>query len=64
MRVLIAEDQEELSKGLKYLLEKQNVSVDVVHNGVDALEFFHSVSYDVIVLDIIIHDYNQNKCPN
>lgn len=54
MRVLIAEDQEELSKGLKYLLEKQNMSVDVVHNGVDALEFFHSVSYDVIVLDIMM----------
>ena len=54
MRILIAEDQEELSKGLKCLLEKQNMSVDVVHNGVDALEFFHSVRYDVIVLDIMM----------
>lgn len=54
MRVLIAEDQEELSRGLKFLLEKQNMSVDVVHNGVDALEFFHRVSYDVIVLDIMM----------
>lgn len=54
MRILIAEDQEELSKGLKFLLEKQNMSVDVVHNGVDALEFFHSVQYDVIVLDIMM----------
>ena len=54
MRILIAEDQEELSKGLKFLLEKQNMSVDVVHNGVDALDFFHSVQYDVIVLDIMM----------
>lgn len=54
MRILIAEDQEELSRGLKYLLEKQNMSVDVVHNGLDALEFFHRVSYDVIVLDIMM----------
>lgn len=54
MRILIAEDQEELSKGLKYLLEKQNMSVDIVHNGEDALEFFHSMQYDVVVLDIMM----------
>lgn len=54
MRILIAEDQEDLSRGLKFLLEKQNMSVDVVYNGLDALEFFHRGSYDVIVLDIMM----------
>lgn len=54
MRILIAEDEVELSRGLKYLLEKQKIAVDVVHNGVDALEFFHSFQYDVVVLDIMM----------
>lgn len=54
MRVLIAEDEIELARGLKYLLEKQNISVDIVHNGADALEFFHGNCYDVVVLDIMM----------
>ena len=54
MRVLIAEDEIELSKGLKYLLEKQNIVVDIVHNGLDALDYFHRFQYDVIVLDIMM----------
>lgn len=54
MRVLIAEDEIELSKGLKYLLEKQNIVVDIVYNGMDALDYFHRFQYDVIVLDIMM----------
>lgn len=51
MRILLAEEEQELARGLKYLLEKQNMSVDVVHSGTDALAFFHRLSYDVIVMD-------------
>ena len=54
MRVLIAEDEIELAKGLKYLLEKQNVAVDIVHNGLDAMDYFHRFQYEVIVLDIMM----------
>lgn len=54
MRILIAEDEIELAKGLKFLLEKSKFSVDVVHNGADAMDYFHSVDYDVIVLDIMM----------
>ena len=54
MRVLIAEDEIELAKGLKYLLEKQNVAVDIVHNGLDAMDYFHRLQYEVIVLDIMM----------
>lgn len=36
MRILIAEDEEELAKGLKFLLEKNKFSVDVVHDGTEA----------------------------
>ena len=54
MRILIAEDEVELARGLKYLLEKHKISVDVVHNGIDALEYFHSYQHDVVVLDIMM----------
>ena len=54
MRVLIAEDEFELAKGLKFLLEKNKFSVDVVHDGAAALECFGTWSYDVIVLDIMM----------
>ncbi len=54
MRVLIAEDELELAGALKFLLEKNRFAVDLVHDGEEALERFHSAGYDVIVLDIMM----------
>lgn len=36
MRILIAEDEVEIARALKVLLEKNKCSVDIVHNGKDA----------------------------
>ena len=38
MRLLIAEDELEISKVLKMVLEQQKYAVDVVDNGADALD--------------------------
>ena len=54
MRILIAEDEVELAGALKFLLEKNRFSVDVVHDGEEALERFRGAAYDVIVLDIMM----------
>ena len=54
MRVLIAEDEKEIAQGLKFLLEKQKFAVDIVHDGVDAIDYFESTHYDVVVLDIMM----------
>ena len=54
MRVLIAEDELELAKGLKFLLEKNKFSVDIVYDGEAALACFEAGEYDVIVLDIMM----------
>ena len=54
MRILIAEDELELAKGLKFLLEKNKFTVDVVHDGEEALTYFRSRDYDVAVLDIMM----------
>ena len=37
MRILIAEDEVSIAKALQLMLEKNKYSVDVVHNGTDAL---------------------------
>ena len=36
MRILIAEDEVEIARALKVLLEKNKCAVDIVHNGKDA----------------------------
>ena len=54
MRILIAEDEVGIAKALKLVLEKNRFAVDMVHNGLDALEYMLSVSYDVVVLDIMM----------
>lgn len=54
MRILIAEDEIELAKGLKFLLEKNKFTVDVVHDGEEALTYFQSRDYDVVILDIMM----------
>lgn len=54
MHILVAEDEVELARGLKFLLEKNKFSVDIVHNGGDALDYFHTADYDAVVLDIMM----------
>lgn len=58
MRILIAEDEQELAKGLKFLLEKSKFTVDIAFDGAEALEYFGASVYDVIVLDIMMPKVN------
>ena len=58
MRILIAEDEVELARGLKFLLEKNKFTVDIVHDGADALDCFQCSEYDVVVLDIMMPKVN------
>lgn len=58
MRILIAEDETELAKGLKFLLERNKFTVDVVHDGAEALTYFLGRDYDVVVLDIMMPKVN------
>ena len=54
MRVLIADDEEELTAVLEALLHRENYSVDVVHDGQDALDYGLADNYDCLVLDIMM----------
>ena len=52
MRLLLAEDDPDLSRRLKRCLGRQGYAVDAVDNGVDAEFNGREIAYDVIVLDL------------
>lgn len=54
MRILLVEDEIELAKSLKKILEHNKYSVDIVHDGLESLSYITSYNYDVIVLDIML----------
>ncbi len=54
MRILLAEDEKELSNALVVILKHNNYSVDAVYDGADALDYGLSENYDVIILDIMM----------
>lgn len=54
MRLLIAEDDKDISKALVMIFSKNNYSVDVVFNGKDAYEYGLTNNYDGIILDIMM----------
>ncbi|MFA9465897.1 MAG: response regulator transcription factor [Velocimicrobium sp.] len=54
MRILLAEDEKELSNALVVILKHNNYSVDAVYDGADALDYAMSENYDVLILDIMM----------
>lgn len=58
MRLLLVEDEKQLSEALQQILIKNNYSVDVVFNGEDGLNYGLTDVYDVIVLDIMLPRLN------
>ena len=54
MRVLLVEDEHKISSYVKRGLEESGYAVDAVFNGQDALDWAETVSYDLIILDILL----------
>jgi len=54
MRLLLAEDEKELSNALVIILKHNNYSVDAVYNGQDALDYLEAENYDGVILDIMM----------
>lgn len=54
MRILLAEDERELSNALVAILKHNNYSVDAVYDGKDALDYGLSENYDAVILDIMM----------
>ena len=54
MRILLAEDEKELSRALVAVLTKNNYTVDAVYNGEDAMDYAIDTEYDGIIMDIMM----------
>ncbi len=54
MRLLLAEDEKELSRALTAILKHNHYSVDAVYDGEEALDYALTENYDGIILDIMM----------
>jgi DNA-binding response OmpR family regulator len=55
-RILVVEDEAHLAQGLRFNLEQEGYSVDVVGNGEEALDRLlkHKEEFDALVLDVML----------
>ena len=58
MRLLIAEDEIDLAEALTAFFQRNQFSVDAVHNSFDAYEYGSSEEYDAIILDVMMPKLN------
>ncbi len=54
MRLLLAEDEKELSDALVAILKHANYTVDAVYDGEEALDYLDTGVYDGVILDIMM----------
>lgn len=54
MRLLLCEDERELSDAITAILKHGNYSVDAVYDGQEALEYLEADNYDCVILDIMM----------
>lgn len=54
MRLLLAEDEKELSNALVTILKHNNYSVDAVYDGLEALDYLQAENYDGVILDVMM----------
>lgn len=54
MKLLIVEDDPEISEMLKDFLITENFEADTAHDGAEACSMFESVSYNLVLLDLMI----------
>lgn len=54
LKILLADDEKELSRAVGTILKYSNYDVDIVYNGKEALEKVNENIYDVIILDIMM----------
>ena len=54
MRILLAEDEEQLARVVTMAIQSLNYTVDVAHNGQEAVDLAATNAYDAIILDIMM----------
>lgn len=54
MRILLVEDEKNLSNAIEFILKKHKYIVDCVYDGENGLDYALSNIYDLIILDIML----------
>ena len=54
MRILLCEDEKELSSALVAILKHNQYAVDAVYDGQEALDYLECGNYDAVILDIMM----------
>jgi DNA-binding response OmpR family regulator len=54
LKILLADDDEELCQLLRDFLEREGFSVDIAHEGDEALERASTGNYDALILDVML----------
>jgi CheY-like chemotaxis protein len=53
-KILIVDDEEDITSSVKMLVEGTGYSAKVAYNGVDALKMLNKESFDLVLLDIMM----------
>lgn len=62
MRILLAEDDKELSNAVTRVLKVSNYDVDQAYDGQEALDYIDYMKYDVIIMDIMMPKMDGITC--
>ncbi|MBE5963976.1 MAG: response regulator transcription factor [Lachnospiraceae bacterium] len=54
MKLLLAEDEKDLSRAIAVILKNNNYTIEQVYNGQDALDYALNSEYDGIIMDIMM----------
>lgn len=54
MRILLAEDEQDLSRALCAILKHEKYSVDATYDGEETLDYVKTEIYDAVILDIMM----------
>lgn len=58
MKLLLVEDERDLSKAIKEILVYSKYEVDTAFDGLEALDYVEQYSYDLIIMDIMMPRMN------
>ena len=58
MRLLLVEDEKQLSRALAKMLEKEGYEVDTVYDGEDGYYYGLTKAYDLIIMDVMMPKMN------
>ena len=58
MKLLLVEDERDLSKAIKEILVYSNYEVDTAFDGLEALDYVDQYTYDLIIMDVMMPRMN------